>query len=131
MNAIPAIPRDGTLLREENGAIWVIYGGAKFHVPDPGTLSRVFGNTPWYQLWNGALDAIPTMPGDGTLLREENGAIWVIYGGAKFHVPDPATLVRLYGATPWRQVWNGALNAIPAIPVDRLPCCAKRTAPSG
>jgi len=118
VNAIPTIPRDGTLLREENGAIWVIYGGAKFHVPDPGTLSRVFGNTPWYQLWNGALDAIPTMPDDGMLLREENGAIWVIDGGAKFHVPDPATLVRLYAATPWRQVWNGALNAIPAIPVD-------------
>jgi hypothetical protein len=118
LDAIPGIPADSTLLREENGAIWVILGGAKFHVPDPGTLSRLYGGWPFFQLWNGALDQIPGIPVDGTLLREENGAIWVVLGGAKFHVPDPATLTRLFGGKPILQVWNGALDAVPLVPVN-------------
>jgi Common central domain of tyrosinase len=107
---------DGTLLREDDGAIWVVYGGAKFHVPDPPTLARLYAGRPVDQVWNGALNAIGTLPVDGTLLREENGAIWVVYGGAKFHVPDPPTLARLYAGRPVDQVWNGALNAIGNIP---------------
>ena len=117
VNGIPTIPVNGTLLREENGAIWVIFGGAKFHVPDPATLNRLFGGQPIFQLWDGALNGIPTAPIDGTLLREENGAIWVIFGGARFHVPDPATLNRLFGGQLF-QLWNGAPSGIPLIPVD-------------
>ena len=112
------VTRDGTLLREENGAIWVVYGGAKFHVPDPGTLGRLYGGWPIYQLWDGALAAMPDAPADGTLLREENGRIWVVFGGAKFHVPDPPTLYRLYSGRPILQVWDGALDGLSRIPVD-------------
>jgi hypothetical protein len=112
LTGISNMPVDGTLLREENGAVWVIYNGAKFHVPDPATLSRLFANMPIYQLWNGALDNISTIPGDGMLIREENGAIWVIYDGTKFHVPDPATLSRLFANKPIYQLWNGVLDYI-------------------
>jgi hypothetical protein len=118
LDGIPAIPRDGTLLRDTAGAIYVIEGGAKFHVPDPATLHRLFGSAGIHQLWDGALDAIPSIPGDRTLLREESGAIYVVAGGAKFHVPDPATLNRLFDPNAIRQLWDGALNDIPTIPRD-------------
>ena len=111
---------NGVLVREPNGAIWVIYGGAKFHIPDPATEARLFPNVPYHALASAAVNAIPTIPRDGTLLREENGAIWVIYGGAKFHVPDPGTLSRVFGNTPWYQLWNGALDAIPTMPDDGM-----------
>jgi microsomal dipeptidase-like Zn-dependent dipeptidase len=118
LDLIPGVPTDGHLLRDENGTIYVIYGGAKFGVPDPPTLTRLFPGRGWGQLWNGALDGLPTTPVDGTLLRDENGAIYVIYGGAKFHVPDPPTLTRLFPGRGWGQLWNGALDGLPTTPVD-------------
>jgi hypothetical protein len=118
LNAIPVVPVGGTLLREENGAIWVTVGGAKFHVPDPATLDRLFGGKGYFQLWDGAPSGIPSVPVDGTLLREENGAIWVTVGGAKFHVPDPTTLNRLFAGKEFFQLWDDAPIGIPLVPVD-------------
>ncbi len=84
LDGIPRVPVDGTLLREENGAVWVICGGGKFHVPDLATLSRLFLNIPLHQLWNGALNDLPTVPHDDTLLREESTSqIYVILNGNK------------------------------------------------
>ena len=82
---IPLIPRDRTLLREENGAIWVIYGGARFHVPDPMTLQRLFGVDQVFQVWDGALDGIGANPRDGTCLAEEGepDQVFQIGGGCK------------------------------------------------
>ncbi len=114
----PVVPRDGTLLREQSGAIWVVFGGARFHVPDPGTLFRLFAATPVWNLWDGALDHIPGVPRDGTLLREESGAIYLIAGGAKLAIPDPATVGRLFGNQPVRPLWDGALDSIPNAPSD-------------
>jgi hypothetical protein len=118
VGAIPTVPVKGTLLREEDEAIWVTFGGARFHVPDMATLTRLFGRMPISQLWSGATASIPTRPMDGTLLREESGAIWVSYGGAKFHVPDMATLARLFVGSPISQVWDGAVAGVPPVPVD-------------
>ena len=97
---LSTIPMDGTLLREENGAIWVVFGGARFHVPDMATLNRLYGGKPVSQLWDGGPEVLATIPIDGTLLRAESGAIWVVFGGAPFHIPDMATLNRLYGGKP-------------------------------
>jgi len=103
-----AIPADGTLLRDEIGSIFVIYGGAKFHVPDPPTLNRLFPNVPYHQLWNGAFDYIGSIPIDGTLLREESGStIYIISGGQK-------TVTNASGTAKVDVLWNGALNQIPS-----------------
>jgi predicted acylesterase/phospholipase RssA len=118
LSGIPTIPVDGSLLREENGAIWVVFGQAKFHAPDPATVSRLYAGTPLFQLWDGGPSGIPSIPVDGSLLREENGAIWVVFGHAKFHVPDPATLSRLYAGKPLFQLWDGGSAGIPNIPND-------------
>ena len=120
---VPDIPVDDTLIREDNGATWVVAGRAKFHVPDPTTYNRLFGGRKLFQLWNGAPQQIPDIPRDGTMLREENGAIWVIAGKAKFHVPDPVTLARVFPDTPYFQLWDGAVQHIPDIPTDGTILC--------
>ena len=119
LSRISEMPIDGTWLREENGAIWVIYGHAKFHVPDPATFDRFFpSDAHLYQLWDGALSGISGVPVDGTLLCEENGSVWVIYGHAKFHVPDPSTYETFFrGSTP-HELWNRAVDHIGFIPDD-------------
>ena len=119
MDQGPSLGLDnGALLREADGAIWVVFGGGRFAVPDMPTLDRLYGGKPIIGVATGGVNGIPTIPVDGTLLGEENGAIWVIFGGARFPVPDPATLARLYGGKPISQLWNGGPETLPAIPVD-------------
>jgi hypothetical protein len=88
---IPNIPTGGTLLKDDDGTTWVVEGKAKFAIPDVAVLSCLFPARAPVRLWNGALNQLPGIPTDGTILRETNGAIWVIYGKAKFHIPDPKT----------------------------------------
>jgi hypothetical protein len=105
--------RDGTLHREEWGGIYVIHGGAKFLIPTMEILKKLYPGVPVAQVWDGALNALPTVPKDGTLLREESGEIYVIHGGAKVLIPNMEILKRLYPGVPVAQVWNGALAAFP------------------
>jgi hypothetical protein len=44
-------------------------------------VNQVTAGAPVSQLWNGASNGIPTAQVDGTLLMEENGTVWVIFGG--------------------------------------------------
>jgi hypothetical protein len=105
---VPTIPADGTLLREENGAIWVVFGGARFLVLNPATLARLYGGKPVSQLWNGGPETIPTIPADGTLLREEASTqVYVIQGGRKVPVQPPYP-------GPVDVLWKGALSQIPS-----------------
>lgn len=108
------------LLRNPNdGAIYVIYGGAKFHVPDPTTLTRLFAGVPVRDAQAGELEHIGKVPGDGTLLQEETtGKVFVIYSGAKFHVPNWDTLTRLFPGFFLRPLWGGAIDHIPDCPAD-------------
>lgn len=118
MRDIPTAPMDGTMLREENGRIWIVAGQAKFLVPDMPTMERLYAARPVCQLWDGAPSQVGDKPIDGTLLRVEDGKVWVVVGGGKFHVPDPATLVRLFGGRPWVNLWTGALDRLPDVPND-------------
>jgi microsomal dipeptidase-like Zn-dependent dipeptidase len=118
LDHLPLVPVDGTLLREANGAVHVVYGGARFHVPDMATFNALFPGAVVHQLWDGAVDQIPQIPKDGTLLREANGAVHVVYGGARFHVPDMATFNALFPGAVVYQLWDHAVDQIPLIPAD-------------
>ena len=50
---------------------------------------------------------------DGTLLREENGSIFVVLGYGTRHVPDPATLEPMATSvpTPRKSTSSGVVNA--------------------
>ncbi|MEQ1505640.1 MAG: hypothetical protein ABMB14_25630 [Myxococcota bacterium] len=115
---MPTVPADGSLLREEDGSIWVWFGSAPFHVPDPDTLQRLYGGEPLLPVWTGLHAMFTGLPSGGVLFREESGAVYAILGGARFHVPDPPTYDRLYATWPLYEVWNGATDAFPAVPVD-------------
>lgn len=115
---MPTAPADGSLLQEEDGSIWVWFASAPFHVPDPDTLARLYGGQPVQPVWTGLHAGFSGLPSGGVLFREESGAVHAILGGARFHVPDPPTFDRLYGSWPLYEVWNGAIDDFPTVPVD-------------
>jgi predicted acylesterase/phospholipase RssA len=116
------LPRDGTLLRNRDDApVYVTYGGAKFHIPDPATFDRLgFAWNDVRSCPDGSLGSIASVPVDGTLLKEEhNDAIFVVFGGAKFYLIGPDMFDRLGFA--WgnvRVVPDGGLAQIPTVPRD-------------
>lgn len=96
---------DGTLLCDEQRTLWVIFGGARFQVPDAETAARLFGRAPLH-VSSSALAHLGSVPRDGTLLREEGDTqVYVLLGGTKHKVSaciDPAHVL-----------WPGALEVIP------------------
>src|SRR5215469_7631178 len=83
---------DGTLMRDATGAgFQVAFGGAAF-AADPAFLGSAGFDM------NSAIpfSPLPALPADRTLVREINRPeVFVVYGGAKFWIPDPATLFSL------------------------------------
>ena len=118
LDGIADIPRDGTLLNEGHDAIWVVFNNAKFQIPSMPVFDLLFAGQPVRELWDDALTNIPDVPGDGSLLSEGSYAIWVVYGGAKFQVPNPSILDALYGASRGPDLWENALSGLSAIPRD-------------
>jgi hypothetical protein len=107
---------NGSLLREQSSAyVYVIFGGAKFHVPSPTVLHDLYGG--WANVKvvpDGSLASVPTIPRDGTVLRERSAAhVYVIEAGTKRHITTPTVLQRYGGWSVVRVVPDGALHAIP------------------
>ncbi len=131
-NSLPNVPRNGTLLRDESdGRIYVILGGARFHIPDETTLRTVY--CPPYpvischgKLWHAAIATIPVTPANRTLVRDvSDGGIYVILGGGKFRVPDVATLRNFYCPSfpegdCYTNLWHAAIVEIPNSPRDGI-----------
>jgi hypothetical protein len=110
---------DGTLLKEQNNpAIFVIFGGAKFFIPDPATFEALgFDWARVRTIPDGALAAVGNLPHDGTVLRElSSAAVFVIIGGQKSWIPDPDVLRRFGGWAVVRVVPDGSLAGIPTGP---------------
>jgi len=102
---LPSTPADGTLVREVNRPeVFVVYGGAKFWIPDPPTLfslgfnfSRVLITPP------GGTAQLLTMPIDGTLLREQhNPMVFLIDNSQLRWVTSPAVMDAR--CLPWRHI---------------------------
>jgi hypothetical protein len=117
LDAIGRVPLDGTVLREEAGPLWVTAGGAKLSLPDEATLARLYPGARAVALWNHALDSIPNVPQNGTLIRDDDGKVWLIAGGAKFLVPSLDVISRLYSERRPFPLWNGALANIGQLPI--------------
>jgi endonuclease/exonuclease/phosphatase family metal-dependent hydrolase len=90
LTSLPAMAgfnvHDGALFREASSdPVFVIFGGAKFHVPDPDTLLRLYGGWAGVQIVaDGALKDLPQIPCDGTMLRDEQDlSPWLIEGGRR------------------------------------------------
>jgi hypothetical protein len=115
----PVYPRvqlpDGTVMVDRRGLLSLVFGGTDFPVPRSQTGALGLSPSmavPWRPL--------PAIPADGTLLREYFGReTYVVYGGALFAIPEPATLSAL-GLSPsrLRTVPLGGTAKLGRIPID-------------
>lgn len=111
---IVALP-DGTLMRDAMGNVSVVFGGTDFAIPPA-----------WIPIFDAKFGtgrvpaiALPSIPVDGTLLREiTDPKSFVVFGGAKFGFPDDATRTRLFPSSPVNLLPPGALSKLPAVPID-------------
>jgi hypothetical protein len=109
---------DGAVVREASRPeVYVIFGRAKFWIPDPDTLQRLYGG------W-GAVQSVPDgtlafagvtdVPVDGTLLREEHDpVVWQMSAGQKRWVINPDVLAHHGGWGQMRVVPDGATGRFP------------------
>jgi hypothetical protein len=112
--------REGMLVREHSSApVYVIFGGAKFWLPDPTWLGR-YSPRQWADVVvvpDGALAAVPAVPQDGTVLREwSNAAVFVVLNRQKCWIRTFELLDKYTEGQRWsrvRVVPDGALAAIP------------------
>jgi hypothetical protein len=114
---IPDYLREGSLLRENSDSrLYVIYGGAKFLIPDPATFDAL-GFT-WADVrvvGDGSMAYIADVPGDRALLKEATSpAVWVIVDGRRRYIASAADF-EAYGFswTKVRTIPEGALAPIP------------------
>lgn len=117
---IPTVPQDGALLQESGDPrVYVVYGGARFHVPSPEIFEAM--GFDWSEIGSlpaGLLERVPLTPPDYTRVSEfVTGGDYLIVGGAKLPV-DNAALEALSdaGKDPARYVLpTGALDAFPDV----------------
>jgi hypothetical protein len=136
---------DGTLMRNAAGTgLSVVFGGTDFPA-DPGYLGVMAPETTAataratlapdardlfgpvavrdQRLLAGAIafTQLPPIPADFTLVREWNRPeVYVVFGGAKFRIPDPPTLTSL--GFDWgmvRMIPAGGTSKLLTIPIDR------------
>jgi len=113
-------PWDGCILKEESApALYVLYSGAKFHIPSPDALAAM-GRRPgdYWIVGDGMLQTVADVPWDGTLLQEAGSpTVYAVYAGAKFAIPSPDALYAMgLGFQQVHTVAPGGLSKIPNVP---------------
>ncbi|MFN8454069.1 MAG: hypothetical protein U0401_05230 [Anaerolineae bacterium] len=92
---------DLSLLKETSRPeVYVIMGGAPFHIPDPATLNRLYppGWPAVKVVPDGTIATLPVLPEEGTILKEEHmPEVWRIEGAQKRHITSPIVLGRYGG----------------------------------
>lgn len=87
--------QDRTLMRNEAGTFpgfRVVFGGTDFAVDDSIVINGLRYLDAFDPITAVPFRSLPSLPVDGTLVRErQRSEVYVVYGGAKFHIPDPPT----------------------------------------
>jgi hypothetical protein len=112
--------QDGSVVRERSSApVYVIFGGAKFWLPDIVWLDRYTSSRRWTNVVvvpDGTLADVPTVPHDGTVLREWSSApVYAILNGQKCWIRTFELLDKYTQNQRWsrvRVVPDGALAQI-------------------
>ncbi|MBI4000699.1 MAG: hypothetical protein HY348_02820 [Nitrospira defluvii] len=107
---------DLSIVRETSRPeVYVIVGGAKFWIPDPPTLFRLYGGWAAVRVVpDGQLRNLSSIPKEGTIVREEHSApVWRIEGNQKRHITTPTVLARYGGWSYVRVVPDNSLAMIP------------------
>ena len=113
---------DRTLMRDDvvPGMFRVVFGGTDFRMDDSIDINGVRYSYAFDPITAVPFTALPALPVDGTLVREWNRPeVYVIYGGAKFHIPDPPTLFALgFDWTRVRVIPPSGTGKLLEIPID-------------
>jgi hypothetical protein len=108
---------DGCLVREATqGAVYVVYGGARYSVPSEQVFNAMGLNWRRVQVVpTGFVSRLDTVPRDGSLVREHgSGGIYVVYGGGLFSIPSPEQFAALgFRFEDVREIPPGGLAQIP------------------
>ena len=104
----PIVPLpDNTLMVDNAGNFSVVFGGTDFAIPPAlvGLVGAVWGPPPSFAI---PARPLPPTPVDFTLVQElfGSGVPYVVFGGAGFKIPDPATL-------PSLGLSSGQIKALP------------------
>ncbi len=118
LNLVGEMPRDGSLLSEEDGpGVYVVYGGARFGIPS-GEAFEAMGFD-WGAIRRvpiGGFAQVPLMPAAYTRFREMSDSDeWVIVGGTRVQL-DAQMLEQLLAAGKGAELYvvpDGALEQIP------------------
>jgi hypothetical protein len=108
---------DRTLMRDSAGTGFVVvFGGAGFNA-DLAFLTTNFFDPAAARPFSSDL---PSTPVDGTLVREVNRPqVFIVFGGAKFWIPDPLTLFTLgYDFNQVRVIPSGGTAQLRTMPLD-------------
>ena len=127
LRAYPSAPtpcwvarRSGCLVREASSSdVYLLMGGGRFLVHDVEAVRTIGLDPAAIEVApDGFLSLGPREPSDGTLLREVGAApVWLVYGGARFWVPDPQTFEAM--GFRWQDVVEivpGMLDQVPLVP---------------
>jgi hypothetical protein len=107
--------RDGTLMTDGPN-FRVVFGGTDFPINDPTYIAAMGLNTSTAVPFT----LLPATPADFTLVRESNRPeVFVVYGSAKFRIPDPPTLFRLgFDWSRVRVIPPGGAAKLGPMPID-------------
>ncbi len=108
---------DQTTLRDiTGGEMYVIFGGAKFHIADFYILGKYSNYRSVRKIPDGMLSRIPDIPRDGTLMKEFNddkGTVWLIKNKLRHRIENPEVLQYFGG-------WD-ALCTVPEHTLKQVP----------
>ena len=114
---LPPIPADFTLVREWNRPeVYVVFGGAKFRIPDPPTLTTLGFDWSMVRLIPaGGTSKLLTIPIDRTLIKEQHDPkVYVVDHQQLSWVKSPAVMDAR--CLPWRHV-----RVVPDTSLSTLP----------
>jgi hypothetical protein len=124
-----SFPADFTLVREfshyrvgpiRRMRMWIVFGGAKFHIPDTQTLQALgFDPSQVNVIPEGGTSKLGTMPIDGTLLREQSSSeVFLAKSNQLLLVPNQTAMER--NCLPSRLVRIVPDRALTALPRGTL-----------
>jgi hypothetical protein len=121
---LPAIPADFTLVREWNRPeVFVVFGGAKFWIPDPPTLTDLgFDWSMVRVIPPGGTSKLLTIPIDGTLIRAQHAQTTFLVDNQQLRSVSGAVMdARCLSSRHARVVADTSLSALPMGPALGLP----------
>lgn len=114
---LPSTPADGTLLREiDRPEVFIVYGGAKFWIPNPAVLHNLGFDFPQVKkIPSGTTAQLGTIPFDGTLIKEQgNPKVFLVQNSQLRWVTSPAAMD--WNCLPWRHVRTVPDDALATLP---------------